>query len=191
LLPLHGVHQAQNAAVALAAVEAFFGIWDGSRQIEVDVIHSGFAEARSPGRLERIRTAPTILLDAAHNVPGMVALTAAIGEEFSFDRLVAVVGVLTDKDAEGMLRLLEPRVDVLVCTQSSSPRARPADDLARLASDILGESRVLVVPSVVDALGTAIGLAVAGVDDPTGAGVLVTGSVTTVGEARRVLVTED
>src|SRR5256886_653308 len=106
-LPLHGAHQAQNAAVALAAVEAFLGAGT-ARALDVETVRAGFADATSPGRLERVRTAPTVLLDAAHNPHGMAATVTALTEEFSFSKLVAVVAVLGDKDAGAMLELLEP-----------------------------------------------------------------------------------
>ena len=102
-LPLHGAHQAQNAACALAAVEAFFGVGADSGPLDVDLVRAAFAAVRSPGRLEAVRSAPTILLDAAHNPHGMAASVAAIAEAFDFRRLIAVVGVLGDKDVHGML----------------------------------------------------------------------------------------
>ena len=88
-LPLDGEHQAQNASVALAAVEAFFGAGAG-RQLDV-AVQDGFSVAASPGRLERVRTSPTILIDAAHNPDGASALAAALAAEFSFSRLVGVL----------------------------------------------------------------------------------------------------
>src|SRR5688572_5816459 len=118
-LPLHGAHQAQNAAMALATVEAFLAAGPEliePRRLDPEVVREGFAMATSPGRLERVRTAPTILLDAAHNPHGMAATVAALGEEFSFTRLIAVLGVLGDKDVTGILELLDPVVDAVVCT---------------------------------------------------------------------------
>ncbi|HWG99800.1 MAG TPA: folylpolyglutamate synthase/dihydrofolate synthase family protein, partial [Pilimelia sp.] len=115
LLPLHGAHQAQNAAVALAAVEAFLGA-GAHKQLDPEVVREGFAAASSPGRLERVRSAPTILLDGAHNPHGMAATVAALAEEFAFRRLVAVVAVFADKDVAGVLELLEPVVDEVVVT---------------------------------------------------------------------------
>ena len=125
-VPLHGAHQAQNAAVALATVEAFLGAGADTRQLDPEMVREGFADATSPGRLERVRTAPTILLDAAHNPHGMTATVTALQEEFAFGRLIAVLGVLADKDVAAMLELLEPVVDAVVCTRNSSPRAMSA-----------------------------------------------------------------
>lgn len=141
-LPLHGAHQAQNAAVALAAAEAFLGAGANTRQLDPEVVREGFAGASSPGRLERVRTSPTILVDAAHNPHGMTATVTALQEEFAFGRLVAIVAVLGDKDAAGILELLEPVVDAVVCTSNSSGRAMAADELGAIAVDIFGEARV-------------------------------------------------
>jgi dihydrofolate synthase/folylpolyglutamate synthase len=183
-LPVHGAHQAHNAAVALAAVEAFFGA--GEQMLDDEAVRAGFAQARSPGRLEVLRRGPTVLVDAAHNPHGARALAAALAEEFSFDRLVGVVGVLADKDAAGLLEALEPVLDHVVVTRTGSPRAMPLETLAAIAVEVLGDDRVSAVPDLPDALDAAIAL----VDDPahpSGAGVLVTGSVVTAGEARRLL----
>ena len=103
------------------------------------MVREGFAGASSPGRLERVRTAPTILLDAAHNPHGMTATLTALREEFSFSRLIVVLAVLADKDVTGMLELLEPVTDALVCTRNTSPRAMSADRLADLAEEVFGE----------------------------------------------------
>ena len=188
-VPLHGAHQAQNAAVALAAVEAFLGAGPNTRQLEPEVVREGFAEATSPGRLERVRSAPTILLDAAHNPHGMTATVAALQEEFSFGRLIAVLAVLADKDVSGMLELLEPVVDAIVCTRNSSPRAMSAQVLAEQAVEIFGEDRIRVEGSMPDAIEAAVALAEADVDSSlAGVGILITGSVITVADARALLV---
>ncbi|MEU8074543.1 folylpolyglutamate synthase/dihydrofolate synthase family protein [Catellatospora citrea] len=185
-LPLHGAHQAQNAALALAAVEAFLGAGK-DRQLELELVREGFSSSSSPGRLERVRNAPTVLVDAAHNPHGMAATVAALTEEFSFRRLVAVVGMLGDKDAAGVLDLLEPVVDELVCTRNSSPRALPAEELAEIAYEIFGEDRVHVHPEMPDAIEAAVTLAESDIDAGiSGVGVLITGSVVTVADARKL-----
>ncbi|HET8684526.1 MAG TPA: cyanophycin synthetase, partial [Micromonosporaceae bacterium] len=180
-------HQAQNAALALAAVEAFLGA-GASRQLDPELVRAGFAGASSPGRLERVRTAPTILLDAAHNPHGMAATVAALEEEFHFRRLIAVVAVLADKDIPGLLGLLEPVADEVVVTRSSSTRAAPVAEVAEVAVEIFGADRVRVEPELPDAIATAVALAESDVDGPLGGvGVLVTGSVITVADARKLL----
>ncbi|MFY1617243.1 bifunctional folylpolyglutamate synthase/dihydrofolate synthase [Micromonospora sp. WMMD736] len=186
-IPLHGAHQAQNAAVALAAVEAFLGA-GARRQLDVEAVREGFATASSPGRLERVRSAPTVLLDGAHNPHGMAATVTALQEEFAFSKLVALVGVLADKDASSLLELLEPVTDVVVVTRNSSPRAMPTKELAALAAEIFGEERVEVAEEMPDAIELAVALAEEDVPgELSGVGVLVTGSVVTVADARRLL----
>ncbi len=187
-LPLHGAHQAENAALALAAVEAFLGADADSGSLDLDIVRAAFAAVRSPGRLEAVRSAPTILVDAAHNPHGVSASVAAIGEAFDFRRLVAVVAVMSDKDVAGILERLEPIADDIVVTQNSSDRAVPVDELAAAAVEVFGPDRVSVEPRLDDAIETAVRLAEDTGDDMlSGTGVLVIGSVVTAGEARLLL----
>jgi dihydrofolate synthase/folylpolyglutamate synthase len=185
-LPLHGAHQSRNAALALAAAEVFFGAGANS-SLDVDAVRDAFASVTGPGRLERVRTAPSVFIDAAHNPHGAHALAAALREDFSFRRLVAVVGVMRDKDARGILAELEPVIDEVVVTVSSSARAMDINDLAEAARDVFGESRLRVQRRLPDAIEAAIASAAEGATDPdriSGAGVVITGSVAMVGEAR-------
>lgn len=187
LVPLHGAHQAQNAAVAIAALEAFFG---GEKELDFELLQEGFAAVTSPGRLEVVRTAPTIVVDAAHNPDGIKATAAALHEAFTFTRLVPVIGVLKEKDAEEILRQLKEslggEVEEFCFTQSNSPRAVPAADLAELAIEMgFGEDNVHVEEKLDDAIEWAVARAEAN-DDLSGA-VLVTGSITLVAEARILL----
>lgn len=185
-LPLHGAHQARNAVLALAAAEAFFGAGAG-RALDIDVVREAFAAVTAPGRLERVRSAPSVFLDSAHNPHGARALAAALGAEFAFRRLVGVVAVLRDKDARGILAELEPVVDEVVVTASSSPRAMDVDRLAAAARDVFGEDRVQAEQRLPEAIEAAVALAEEidpGADRISGAGVVVTGSVLTAGEAR-------
>jgi len=187
-LPLHGAHQAQNAALALAAVEAFLGA-GAERQLDEDLIREGFANVTSPGRLERVRTSPTVLLDAAHNRAGMQATVSTLETEFHFTKLVAVLSILDDKDAHGMCEELEPVVDAVVVTRNSSPRAMSAEALGKVAREVMGVDRVTVVPNLLEAIDTAIGIAESDADAALGGvGVLVTGSVVTVADARKMFV---
>lgn len=182
-LPLFGEHQARNAALALAAVEAFLG---GVGPLDADVVRAGFATATSPGRLEVVRRSPTVIVDAAHNPHGAVALARAIDDSFDFTSLVGVVGVLADKDALGILTALETCLHSIVVTQPSSPRALDADTLGAIAEEVFGVDRVFVEPDLTDALDRAIALTEES-GEYGGAGVLVTGSVVLVGDARRLL----
>ncbi|MEV6489060.1 folylpolyglutamate synthase/dihydrofolate synthase family protein [Actinoplanes sp. NPDC051633] len=186
-LPLFGAHQAQNAALALAAVEAFLGAGK-DKQLEVEVVREGFATVDSPGRLERVRSAPTILLDGAHNPHGMAATVSALEEEFTFRHLVAVVAVLGDKDAAGLLDLLEPIAARIVVTRNSSPRTMPLEELEQIAVEIFGEDRVTVAQTMPDAIEEAVVIAESDTDgELSGVGVLITGSIVTVADARKLL----
>ncbi|OCB53809.1 dihydrofolate synthase [Mycobacterium vulneris] len=184
-LPLHGEHQAHNAVLALAAVEAFFGA-GADRQLDVEAIRAGFAAVRSPGRLERMRSAPTVFIDAAHNPAGAAALAQSLQEEFDFRFLVGVVSVMADKDAGGILNALEPVFDQIVVTHNGSPRAMDVESLASLAEERFGPDRVITATTLADAIETATALVEeAGADEGlSGAGMVITGSVVTAGEAR-------
>jgi len=186
-IPLYGAHQAQNAAVALAAVEAFVGQDD---PLEADVVREGFEQVTSPGRLEVIRRSPTIVLDAAHNPHGAAATAEALEDSFTFSPLIGVVGVMADKDYEGVLAAFEPVMAAIVCTQNTTERAMPAEELAEVARGIFGIDRVYVEPRLDDAIDRAATLAEEGgtYGEAIGSGgVLITGSVVTVGQARRML----
>ncbi|MBF6300618.1 bifunctional folylpolyglutamate synthase/dihydrofolate synthase [Nocardia amamiensis] len=185
-LPLHGEHQARNAVLALAAVEAFFGA-GAQRQLDVEAVRAGFASVTSPGRLERVRSAPTIFIDAAHNPAGARALAATLTDEFDFRKLVGVIAVLGDKDAEGILAALEPVFDEIVVTTNGSPRALDVETLADLAVQRFGDERVVTATTLPDALETAIAMAEEVGEQGemvSGAGVVVTGSVVTAGATR-------
>ncbi|WGX95276.1 folylpolyglutamate synthase/dihydrofolate synthase family protein [Nocardioides sp. L-11A] len=184
-LPLYGAHQAQNAATALAAVEALVG---GEEPLGDDIVRGALAEITSPGRLEVIRRSPTIVLDAAHNPHGAQATAAALEDSFQFDPLIGVIGVMGDKDAEGLLAAFEPHLAHVVVTQNATARALPADQLAVVAREVFGDDRVSVVPLLADAIDAAAARAEAAGSDALSSGaVLVTGSVVTVGEARLLL----
>lgn len=185
-LPLFGEHQAHNAAVALAAVEAFLG---GVGALDADVVREGFAMVTSPGRLEVVRRGPSVILDAAHNPHGAQALVQALRDSFDFTHLVGVVGVLSDKDALGILTALEPVLAQVVITEPASPRAVDADSLGVIASEVFSDDRVFVEPDLSDAVDRALALAEES-GQYEGIGVLVTGSVVLVGQARELLVKE-
>jgi dihydrofolate synthase/folylpolyglutamate synthase len=182
---LHGEHQAQNAACALAAVEAFLGA--ESEPLDVDLVRSAFAGTSSPGRLEVVRRSPTILVDAAHNPHGAQALATALEESFAFTTLIGVVAVLSDKDAYGLLETLEPVLSHVVVTVNSSPRALPVVELAQLAEEVFGTERVSVAARMDDAIDMAVRLADEADLYGGGTGVVATGSVVTVADARRLL----
>ena len=173
---------AQNATLAIAAVEAFFG--GGEQRLDPDVLKAGLAQATSPGRLEVVRRSPTVLVDAAHNPAGAIALRDGLEESFNFTKLVGVVAILKDKDATEMLEILEPVLDEVIITRTTSARAMRPDDLGEIAKGIFGEARVTVVEDLPDALDRAAGIAD---ESGVGGGVLATGSVTTAAEVRMLL----
>ena len=181
-LPLYGAHQASNLATAIAAVESLVG--GGTQALDRAVLSAAVSRMTSPGRLEIVRRSPTVLVDAAHNPHGARALVAALDEAFTFTRLVGLVGIVADKDAASILEALEPKLDHVVISRSSSPRAMPPVQLGALATDIFGESRVTVEGNLPDALDRAIALAE---EEGLGGGVIVTGSVITAGEVRLLL----
>ncbi|CAL9560919.1 Dihydrofolate synthase_folylpolyglutamate synthase [Nocardiopsis dassonvillei] len=185
-LPLFGAHQASNAAVAVAAVEAFAAAGEDEAGLDPALVAEALAGVDSPGRLEVVRTSPTVIADAAHNPAGMAATVAAVEEAFTFSRLVGVVAIMADKDVEGILDPLEPLLDEIVVTRNSSPRSLDPESLAALAARIFGEDRVHVAPRLDDAIDLAVGRAEED-GEFGGAGVLVTGSVVTAGDAVHLL----
>jgi len=176
-LPLYGTHQAQNAAVAIAAVESFLGA--GSQALVDDILVEGLATATSPGRLQLVGIEPTVLVDAAHNPHGALALSAALESYFDFDEIVVVVGILADKDAAGIIEALRPAVARFHVTQSHSERAIPVDDLADLVAEHVGDADTFRFGDLAQALDAARGWA----QDAPKRAVLVAGSITLVGDA--------
>jgi len=181
-LPLHGKHQASNAAAALVAVEAFFGDQD----LDIDAVRAGFANVTSPGRCEVVHRDPTIILDAAHNPHGARAIAETVATEFAFDDLTAIVAVLSEKDALGILQSLEPIVHQIIITTNSSPRAMPVAALEKMALDVFGADRVFTEESLTAAIDRAVKDSIRPLSDDT-LGILITGSVVTVGEARSAI----
>ncbi len=155
-------------------------------QLDPALVRAGFAAVSSPGRLEVVRTGQTVLLDAAHNPAGMAATVATVTEGFGFTRLVGVVAVADDKDAAGILEQLEPVLAELVVTRNSSARSMDQDELAHVAETIFGAERVHIEDRLDDAIDRAIALAEE-TGEYQGAGVLITGSVVTAGDARVLL----
>ena len=181
-LPLHGKHQAANAATALVAVEAFFG----DTALDHDAVRAGFAAVTSPGRCEVVHRDPTILLDAAHNPHGAKALAETIANEFTFDEVIGVVASFGDKDVRGILLELESIMNEIIVTTNSSPRAMKLSDLEKLASEIFGKDRVTAIETLTAAIDQAIKDAKRPLSDDS-VGVLITGSVITVGESRTII----
>jgi dihydrofolate synthase/folylpolyglutamate synthase len=182
-LPLHGAHQAENAAVAIATVEAFTGV-----KLDEDLVRSAFLKVKSPGRVEILHRDPTVIIDAAHNPHGAKALANTLKSEFDFESIFGILAILNDKDAQGVLRELEPIVDRLVVTKSTSPRALEIDSLFAIAEEVFGVGRVFKESDLDAAIiyameqATLLNQASDGIS-----AVVVTGSVVTAGEAKSFL----
>ncbi|MCL2849655.1 MAG: bifunctional folylpolyglutamate synthase/dihydrofolate synthase [Micrococcales bacterium] len=181
-VPLFGEHQADNALLALVATEALL---TGGAALDAAVVEQAFADVSSPGRLEVVRSSPTVLVDGAHNPASARALVAAVDDAFALTRVVGVVGVMADKDVEGILGELEPLLAEIVVTWAGGPRAMDPDDLAVVAHDVFGPDRVHVEPRLDDALDLAVQRCEGEVD--RGSAVLVTGSILLVAQARVLL----
>jgi len=172
-LPLQGEYQAENAALAISAVEAFFG---ASNRLFDDVLRVAIADSTSPGRLQVVSRNPLTILDAAHNPGGAEVLARAMKKSFGAPETVAVVSILADKDATALLEALDETAKTFIITKSSSPRAIEVDELAHIARNVFGAERVKTAESAL----TAMTLARREVVD-NGA-ILVTGSITLVGD---------
>ena len=179
-LPLFGRHQAENAAVAIAAVETFIG--GGAVRLAAEVVEGGLAAAASPGRLQTVGTEPVVIVDAAHNPHGARALVAALEEYFDFDEIAFVFGVLGDKDAVGIVDVLAGAGTRFFITRPDSDRARDVDDLAAVVAARVGAENVQLAERLDDALDEARAWAT---DAPKRA-VVVTGSIALVGEVMSI-----
>ena len=181
-IPLHGKHQASNAAAALVAVEAFFG----DQELDIEAVRAGFANVTSPGRCEVVHRDPTIILDAAHNPHGAAALADTIQSEFTFDDVIGIFAPMGDKDVRGILLELEQVMDSIIVTANTSPRAMKVSELELIAAEIFGMDRVFSADSLPEAINKAVKDSVRPLSEDT-IGILITGSVVTAGEARSIL----
>lgn len=181
-IPLHGKHQASNAAAALVAVEAFFG----DQALDIEAVRAGFANVTSPGRCEVVHRDPTIILDAAHNPHGAAAIADTIQSEFTFDEVIGIFAPMGDKDVRGILLELEQVMDLVIVTANASPRAMKVNELEKIAVEIFGADRVFSAGTVSEAIDKAVKDSVRPLSEDT-IGILITGSVVTVGEARGIV----
>lgn len=171
-LPVLGRYQGRNAAVSIAACEAFLG-----EPLEPRGLIHALGSLFLPGRLEQLLKIPPLFIDGAHNPAAARELAAWLDENARAGRLILVVGILSDKDVDGVLEALCPAASVIICTQPDSDRATPAVDLAARASRLC-DAQVFVHPSVAGAIESAV--------DAWRSGdvICVTGSLYTAGEAR-------
>lgn len=182
-LPLYGAHQGHNAALAVAAVESLIG--GGSQHIAGDIITDGLQGATSPGRLQLLGIAPTVVVDAAHNPHGAKALAQSLDDSFDFDEWGLVLGVFADKDAAGIIAELAPAASHVFATAPDSERARDADVIADLVE--ASGHRATVHPSLSDAADAAREWA-ASADRRA---VVIAGSIVLAGEAIALADEED
>ena len=183
-LPLHGEHQASNAATALAAVEVFVG----EQKLDEEIVRSAFAKASSPGRCEIVHRNPTVIVDAAHNPHGAKSLRRTIESEFDFDSIIGIVAPMGDKDTDGILEEFEAIMTTAIVTRNSSHRAAPIEELAAQARQIFGDNRVLTKESLESAIEAAVTQAKFEVEmNEKSCAVLIAGSVISAGEARAII----
>ncbi|MFM8752344.1 MAG: glutamate ligase domain-containing protein, partial [Actinomycetota bacterium] len=183
-LPLHGAHQAANAATAIAAVEVFAG----ESKLDEEVVRAALANATSPGRCEIIMRNPTVIIDAAHNPHGATSLKRTIAEEFDFDAVIGVIAPMGDKDVTGILEELEGVISRVIVSRNSSHRSAPVEELFDNAREVFGSERVAREETLDTAVATAIQEArVANAVQDSNVAVVITGSVVTAGEARSIV----
>lgn len=183
-LPLHGEHQASNAATALAAVEVFAG----ENKLDEELVRAAFAKATSPGRCEIVHRNPTVIIDAAHNPHGAISLRKTIENEFDFDSIIGIVAPMGDKDTSGILEEFEAVMTTAIITRNSSHRAAPIEELANEAREIFGADRVLTKESLESAIDAAVSQAKYEVEmNDKSCAVLIAGSVISAGEARALI----
>lgn len=143
-MPLLGAHQAENAATAIAAVEAFLG--SGQRSIDDEVLRQAMVDAVSPGRLHIVSKSPTVLLDGAHNPAGVLALAKALNFHFPGREVIGMVAILSDKDVHGTASEFSKCFESVIVTQAPGPRALPAQEFADALEDV-GVNVLLVEPT--------------------------------------------
>ncbi|MGM7677470.1 bifunctional folylpolyglutamate synthase/dihydrofolate synthase [Microbacterium sp. A94] len=182
-LPIYGAHQGHNAALAVAAVESLIG--GASQRIADDIITDGLQGATSPGRLQLLGIAPTVIVDAAHNPHGAKALAQSLDDSFDFDEWGLVIGVLADKDAAGIIAELAPAAAHIFATSPTSERASDADLIGDLV-EATGH-RVTVLPALADAADAAREWAASS----ERRAVVIAGSIVLAGEAMLLADEED
>lgn len=186
-----GEHQAHNALVALAAAEVVLPV---NGALEGDRVSEALSNVRIPGRIEQVRTSPTIIIDGGHNVNAAESLRATIEENYQFDQLVGVVAMMADKQVEAYLGVLEPILSQIVVTSNSwHERVMDPKELERIAINVFGAERVHRADELPDAIQTAVNLVDEGDELGVGygRGVLICGSFVTAGDARTMLVEHD
>lgn len=182
-LPLFGRHQAVNAALAIAAVEAL----GAGKVLSEEVLETGLDAARSPGRLEVLGGSPTVIVDAAHNPAGAAALRSGIEDAFGFQKVVGVFSAMGDKNVEGILAEMEPLLDAVVTLPMEGERAIEPVELAKIAGEVFGKEQTFAAPNLLDAVDQAVALTEEGELPADAVGIVIFGSVVLAGQARQLL----
>ena len=182
-LPLFGRHQAVNAALAIAAVEAL----GAGKVLSEEVLETGLDAARSPGRLEVLGGSPTVIVDAAHNPAGAAALRSGIEDAFGFQKVVGVFSAMGDKNVEGILAEMEPLLDAVVTLPMEGERAMEPVELAKIAGEVFGKEQTFAAPNLLDAVDQAVALTEEGELPADAVGIVIFGSVVLAGQARQLL----
>ena len=173
-VPVYGERMATDVLLGLAAVSSLMG----DRPLEDSLVRGALAELKSPGRIEVLRRRPLLIVDGAHNPAAAGELASTVQDSFAWDRLLLVLGILGDKDVEGVVGELVPVADEVIATTAPSSRSAPAERIAKEAARLGAEPRI--VSTVEGAVAQAIELA------EEGDLILVTGSFTTAAEARAI-----
>lgn len=181
-LPLHGEHQAHNAAAALTGVEAFIG----ERALDAQVVEQAFGAVTSPGRLQVVRRSPMIIVDGAHNPAGARTVRAAI-EDLGLAHVVGVFAAMSDKDVDTMLGEVEPVMDELIVTQMDSVRAMELDDVQAIAEDVFDDTRVSRIPDIAEAIAEAATRVETRAEPGENVAVIVFGSIVLAGQATQII----
>lgn len=174
--PLLGRHQADNAAAAIAAVEA---LKIRAINITEKAIRIGLEKVKWTGRLEIIQTNPKLVLDGAHNPNGIMVMRDALKEIFSYQRLILVLAIFSDKDYPGMIKIIAPDADLIITSQTNNPRATPSQLIAKEAEKYIEQQKIIITENIPQAINCA--LSKSKEDDL----ICITGSLYTVGEAKR------
>jgi len=174
-----GLHQGENIALTLTAVEQ---LQMNGFYITDDSIIDGIEKAFNPGRMEVISRKPCILLDGAHNPAGMKVLEDTLRNDFEYEKLILVLGILSDKNIKEILKIIVPLTDIIVTTKSCNPRACDPPQLKKMIEDLKSRKEIVARGKIKNAIDYA--KSIAKKDDL----ICITGSLFTVGEAKDYLV---
>ena len=180
--PLLGRHQADNATTAIAAVEA---LKMKGTDISQKAIRDGLEKVKWTGRLEIVRNNPTIILDGAHNPNGAKIMHQALEEIFSYRYLTLVLAIFADKDYKKMIEVLAPGADLIIATKAENPRAASPQAISKEAAKYINENKIIAIENIPQAINYALS------NSKEDALICITGSLYTVGEAKKYFKTKN